>query len=200
MARRNDHSREQIQQMAIAAAISILNKEGASQLSTRKVARAIGYTVGTLYLVFRNIDELLLYVNAATLDELKQAIVNACPGEQEPRTQIKAMANAYMNFAREHYARWSLLYTHRLPEEMPIPDWFNEKIQNVFALVEAPLQKLKPDMNKQACTRATRVLWSGVHGACELSLNDKLSLGSDVSAGELIESLVDNYLAGLLTG
>ena len=69
MARRNDHSREQIQQMAIAAAISILNEEGLANLSTRKVASEIGYTVGTLYLVFRNLNELLLHVNAATLDE-----------------------------------------------------------------------------------------------------------------------------------
>ena len=39
-------------------------------MSARKVATAIGYTVGTLYLVFENIDDLILNVNARTLDRL----------------------------------------------------------------------------------------------------------------------------------
>lgn len=200
MARRNDHSREQIQQMAISAAISILNQEGASSLSARKVARAIGYTVGTLYLVFKNIDELLLYVNAATLEELQREIIAAAGKQQLPREQIKAIAFAYLDFARNHYARWSLLYSHRLPAGIAIPEWFDEKVRKVFELVANPLQQLKPDMDAESVIRATRVLWSGVHGACDLALNDKLSLGKEVGAEELIDSLVENYLTGLLKG
>lgn len=197
MARRNDHSRDEIQQMAIAAAISILNQEGASSLSTRKVASAIGYTVGTLYLVFKNLDELLLHVNAATLEELKETILSESASQQNPRDKIKAMAFAYLGFARQHYARWSLLYSHQLPDGISIPAWFDAKVKEVFVLVEEPLKQIKKDMNHTETVCATRVLWSGVHGACELALNDKLSLGGEVSAEQLIDSMVDNYLAGL---
>jgi len=200
MARRNDHSREEIQQMAIAAAISILNQEGANSLSTRKVASAIGYTVGTLYLVFKSLDELLLYVNAATLEELKETILSESVSQQNPIDQIKAMAFAYLGFARQHYARWSLLYSHQLPEEMSIPTWFHTRVKEVFELVEIPLKKIKNDMNYAETICTTRVLWSGVHGACELALNDKLSLGDEVSAEQLINSMIDNYLAGLVRG
>jgi len=200
MARRNDHSREQIQQMAIAAATAILNEEGASQLSTRKVAAAIGYTVGTLYLVFRNLDELLLHVNAATLDELRQDILSQADTHAQPQTQIKAMAHAYLNYARANYARWSLLYSHRLPEGTVIPDWFEDKIRQIFFLVEAPLDLIQPGMSQKETVCATRVLWSGVHGVCELALNEKLSLGDEVAPEALIDSLVDNYLSGLQQG
>jgi len=200
MARRNDHSREQIQQMAIAAATAILNEEGASQLSTRKVAGAIGYTVGTLYLVFKNLDELLLHVNAATLDELRGDILSQADTQAQPQAQIKAMAYAYLNYARMHYARWSLLYSHRLPEGTVIPGWFEDKIRQIFSLVEAPLKQIQADMAQKDILCATRVLWSGVHGVCELALNEKLSLGDEVAAEALIDSLVDNYLSGLQQG
>ena len=200
MARRNDHSRDEIQRMAIAAAISILNQEGASSLSTRKVASAIGYTVGTLYLVFKNLDELLLHVNAATLEELKETIISESASQQNPLDQIKAMAFAYLGFARQHYARWSLLYSHQLPEGMSIPAWFDAKVKEVFILVEEPLRQIKKNMNHTETVCATRVLWSGVHGACELALNDKLSLGGEISAEQLIESMINNYLAGLMRG
>ena len=53
MARRSDHSREELREMAITAAEQIVVEQGYEGLSARKVAAAIGYTVGTLYLVFR---------------------------------------------------------------------------------------------------------------------------------------------------
>ena len=184
--------------MAIAAAISILNEEGLANLSTRKVASEIGYTVGTLYLVFRNLNELLLHVNAATLDELRQAILNRANEHKEPEDQIRAMSFAYLDFARLHFSRWSLLYSHRLPEDITLPDWFDNKVKQLFALVEKPLKRMKPNMDELESVCATRVLWSGVHGACELALNDKLSLGGEISAEQLIDSVVNNYLAGLI--
>ena len=43
--------------MALQATEKLLEKSGLAGLTARKVASAIGYTVGTLYLVFRNQDE-----------------------------------------------------------------------------------------------------------------------------------------------
>ena len=199
MARRNDHSREQIQDMAIQAAITILNREGVAGLSTRKVARAIGYTAGTLYLVFKNLDELILHINAATLDELHKQLAAQLDRESTPAQVIKNMALTYMKFAKANYARWSLLFTHRLPAGQAVPEWLDDKIRQLFGLVGQPLNELLPAFDAQACMCAIRVLWSGVHGACELGLNDKLSLGGEVSTEELINSLVENYLKGLVT-
>ena len=54
MGRRNEHSRDEIKEMAIEAGKKIIVEEGFSNLGARKIARAIGYTVGTLYNVFDN--------------------------------------------------------------------------------------------------------------------------------------------------
>ena len=196
MARRSDHSREEIQAMAIEAAIEVLNTEGPGSLSTRKVAKAIGYTVGTLYLVFKNIDELILQVNAATLDDLQSGIVAVSQDQLDPVSTLKAMAVAYLHYAQDNFARWSLLFTWRLPEGEPVPEWFDAKVVGVFDKVKEPLQKIRPDADEQAYLQATREIWSGVHGACDLGLNGKLSFGGEFKADTLIESLVENYLVG----
>lgn len=198
MARRNDHSREEIQQMAITAAIAILNAEGQAGLSTRKVAHAIGYTAGTLYLVFKNLDELIMHVNAATLDELHMLLSAEVNRAKNPTQTIKNMALVYLQFARQHYARWSLLFTHRLPEGEIIPEWLENKVRNLFVLVGLPLKQLLPTLPDEDCMCAVRVLWSGVHGACDLGLNDKLSLGGEIKTEVLIESLVENCLQGMM--
>jgi len=196
MARRSDHSREELQQMAISAAIVILNEQGFSGLSARKVAKSIGYTVGTLYLVFKNLDELLLHVNAATLDDLHQEITAAACVKIRPAQILKAMALAYMHYAQQHSARWSLLFSHQLPEGQSIPSWFDDKIVLLFDSVKQPLQSIQPQLNERALLQATRELWSGVHGACALGLNDKLNLGGAFELDVLIESFVENYLYG----
>jgi len=200
MARRSDHSREEIQAMAIQAAIAILSKEGLSGLSTRKVAAAIGYTAGTLYLVFKNLDELILHVNAAALDELHEVMQAQLAPDISPQMQLLALANAYLRFAREHFARWSLMFTHRMPEGRELPQWFHGKVRMLFALVARPLQQVNPNLSQAHYQQATYVLWSSVHGVCELGLSDKLALGGEIQAEELISALVKNYLKGFAQG
>jgi len=196
MARRSDHSRQEIQAMAIEAAIEVLNTEGPGSLSTRKVAKAIGYTVGTLYLVFKNIDELILQVNAATLDDLQSGIIAVSQDQLDPVATLKAMALAYLHYAQDNFARWSLLFTWRLPEGEPVPEWFDAKVTAVFDKVKVPLQEICPDCADQIYLQATREIWSGVHGACDLGLNGKLAFGGEFKPDTLIESLVENYLVG----
>ena len=68
MGRRSDHSRDEIRNMAIDASAKIVETEGFKSLTARKVASKIGYTVGTLYHVFRNFDDLVIHMNARTID------------------------------------------------------------------------------------------------------------------------------------
>ncbi|MBI1424483.1 MAG: TetR family transcriptional regulator [Gammaproteobacteria bacterium] len=200
MARRSEHSRDEIQAMAIQAAITILSEQGLQGLSTRKVASAIGYTAGTLYLVFKNLDELILQVNAASLDELHVWMQDALAKNKAPQAQLLGLAHAYLSFARENFARWSLMFTHQMPVEMHLPDWFHDKVRTLFALVVKPLQQINASLTLEQYRQATHVLWSSVHGVCELGLNDKLALGGEIQAEELIDAMVKNFLNGFSQG
>ena len=51
MGRRNQHSREEQRTMALDAAEALVAAEGLAGFSMRKVAQAMGYTVGNLYLL-----------------------------------------------------------------------------------------------------------------------------------------------------
>ena len=56
--------------MAMSSARGIVQQEGLRALTARSLAAAIGYSPGTLYNLFENLDELALHVNASTLDAL----------------------------------------------------------------------------------------------------------------------------------
>ena len=70
MARRADHSREELYDNALAAAQRIVETDGFRALTARSVADAIGYSPGTLYNLFENLDDLIIHLNGRTLDAL----------------------------------------------------------------------------------------------------------------------------------
>ncbi len=198
MARRSDHSRHEIRSMALDAAIRIVETEGHTGLSARKLAQAIGYTVGTLYLVFDNLDDLILQLNGRTVDELLQhlnKLLSRCDG---PEDCLHALAAGYIDFAAEHTHRWRLMFEHRLPNGASAPTWFTDKIDQLFAILGNTLKPLMPNARETAIGQSVQVLWGGVHGICVLQLGDKLGLsGSQSEAHELARFLIDTHLRGL---
>src|SRR5260221_14729853 len=110
--------------MAVEAAEKIVRKKGTGGLSTRKIASEIGYTSGTLYLVFKNLDELILHVNGRTLERLRDSLNAVTAGGGEAVLVAKNLCRAYMRFADENRAAWSLVYERAQAAEVKRPPWY----------------------------------------------------------------------------
>lgn len=194
MGRRSDHSREELHDLALTAARTVAEREGLRGVTARRVAREIGYTVGTLYNLFDDLDDLIVHLNGRTLDALYQACA-AGPLDSEPEIAVQALAERYIRFTREHPKLWNLLFEHHLPEGRELPDWYHEKIRRLFGLVELALAPLFPPGEETERHKSARVLWSSLHGICSLETAGKLAVSVSVDA--LAEALISNYLAGL---
>lgn len=197
MGRRNDHSRDELRQMIVYAAEKIVAENGYSGLSMRKVATAIGYTVGTLYLVFKNQDALLFELNARTLDKLDGELEAALSDDQDTLNRLKAIARSYIRFAHENRERWLTAFEHRPPEDVPTPDWMNERIQRSFDLAIRELKPALPNATEQELQIAASAVWSGVHGICVLGMTNKLDSSGIADSEMLAGFLVETMLSGL---
>ncbi|WP_420548137.1 TetR/AcrR family transcriptional regulator [Curvivirga sp.] len=196
MARRYDHSREELLQMAIQAARSLVIEEGTKALTVRKVATEMGYAVGTIYNLFKNVDDLIIHLNATTLDALHNNLTTIVfSGNVE--SDIKKLANSYIDFTFQNLNLWNALFEHSLPKGEILPDWYNKKIELLLNIVEAALAPLKTSISEEEIKKAARVLWSSLHGICSLATADKLKIMTKDPAIELSNSLVTNYIAGL---
>lgn len=198
MGRRNEHTREELREISLRAAEQLVTAHGLDGLSARKVASAIGYTVGSLYMVFRNLDDLILQMNERTLDQLYGRLADAVSGEEPSIGSIRALAQAYLRFALAETNRWLALYEHRMPEGQIAPDSFSEKVARMFELVQHHLALLSPHRPPQDIALAARALWSSIHGVCVLSLDRKLETIGGLPMEEVAASLLDNYLAGFV--
>ncbi len=196
MARRSDHSREEIKEMALGAALTILEEEGAKGLSARKVASAIGYTVGTLYLVFKNQQEMVLHLNAHTLDDMNEWLESRSGHCTAPRVCLVTLAEAYIDYAVTKSARWNLLFDTVVAEHEVLPEWYLQRLGRLFGRVEQMLAPLKSEHEAIEIERAARVLWASVHGICTLKIRHRMDLAGGQSTGEMAQMLIDNFLRG----
>lgn len=183
MGRRSDHTREELEELAISTAYEISATDGLGGLSARKVAAKMGYTAGTLYNLFDNFDGLVVIVNARILDELYEDIKDT--------ESLKGLAFAYLEFAARKPNLWALLFEHHLPPDQVLPPWFQDKITRLFKQVEKVLLLEHP--NCSASERAAKAVWGTVHGIVVLAHSNKLRTVSAESPEILVDYILDHY-------
>lgn len=196
MGRRNDHTRDELRALTLEAASRLVASQGLKGLSARRIAEEIGYSAGSLYVVFANLDDIIVHVNAATLADLHVAIADIPAAEPDPALAMQALARTYLQFATDHANRWRCIFEHRLPEAVDLPEWYLVQVANMFAVVAEPIARLRPDLEPAELQRAARALWSAVHGVCILGLDDKLDLSRDIHVDDVLQTLVRTVVAG----
>lgn len=195
MARRSEHSLEEIKEMVLKAAEDIVIKEGFQALKVRRIALEIGYTVGSIYMVFDNMSDLIMHVKGRTLDELGDYLdeyLSDCSSEEH----VVILATKYLEFASQHFNLWSMIFEHRLPKDQSTPQWYQTKVDQAFVRIEKLLTQLAPDYDSSLVQSAARAIWSGVHGICILSLDDALSSTEIQKIENNIVLLVENFIRG----
>jgi AcrR family transcriptional regulator len=197
MGRRSVHTPEELRELILQAATDLIESGGLVSLSAREIARAIGYSPGTLYNVFENLDDLVLTVEARLLDRLSLYLKESVEGG-ETRQTVHRLARAYLRFTHENPRLWNLLFEHHMPADRPVPPWYQAKLDYLLSQVEDSLAPLIPDEMQRK--RAARVLWAGVHGITSLSTAEKLANVTTDAAGPMIDDLVENYLSGIERG
>jgi AcrR family transcriptional regulator len=193
MARRSQHTLPEIKAMVLQAAETLVEEEGSKALTMRNVAFEIGYTVGSIYMVFENMNDLVLHVNARTLDALIDQF-DRLPSNG-PAEAIEAIAGGYLDFASRRFNCWNLIFEHRQPEGVDFPDWYREKIDRAFSRFEAEFRRLAEGRSETQVKQAARALWGGIHGICMLSLTGKFAAAGGADDREAsVKLLVRHFL------
>lgn len=195
MPRRGEHTKEELRELIFSSAKKIINKDGFQNLSARKLAAKIGYTPGTIYSFFKNIDELVMYINGDSLDMVYETLNSELKTTKDPKKALKIIANKYVDFSLEHNNFWSLVVSYQYKSLDKIPSWYEEKITRNFQLVEAYLKDFGKTQTE--AKDLARVLWASLQGIVGLSLRGKLNTTKAKSAQELASIFINNFIAGL---
>jgi AcrR family transcriptional regulator len=189
--------RAQLRDRLIDIAQEAIAARGLAGLKARDLAAAAGCALGAIYTAFDDLDELILRVNARTLERLDAAI-EAALGDADAEQALQAMARTYLSFARGEEPSWRALFEHRLPQGTAPPQWYVEARNRLFHRLDGPLAHLLPGTGQVARESLARTLFSAVHGVVALGLEEKIAETPPKLLDEQLEKLVRILADGLM--
>jgi len=163
MARRSEHSQEEIKEMILVAAEEIVREQGFSALKVRKIAADIGYTVGSIYMVFTNMDDLIMHIKIRTLRKLSQRL-QGCVFVMRSKADILTLALTYINFVMENPALWRMLFEHQLPIHAVMPESYRQEWLAIEGCFCAALLQCHDRVPEQKAQPIARVLVKSLQG------------------------------------
>ncbi len=196
MGRRKDGiDQEALREKLIAIGEALVVSGGPSALTARALATHIGYSVGHIYNLVSDLDELTLLINARTLDHLYSELIDAIDDAPKGPARLHALAQTYLKFCADHTKLWSLVMGHRLSEAGKLPEAYTDRIAALPQLVGAEIKTLLPKRSADLVKRDIATLWAALQGLSTLDLGRRLPLIGAPNGPALATHLIDTYLA-----
>lgn len=177
IAERKQRHRAELRDRILDAARAIVLREGFAALTLRKLAAAIEYAPGTIYLHFAGRDDIARQLCVAGFRELLAALAPAA-AEPEPRARLAAILVAYVRFGIANPETYRLiLLADPAVTGAALPSDLLAKPEDpgaqAFMLLVRALEALR-DAGRIAADAdpiaLAKVAWAGAHGVVSLKL------------------------------
>ena len=200
---RKNRQKVELRQQILDAARQIVVRDGFGALTMRKIAEAIEYAPGTIYLYFENRDAIAKQLCLEGYQELLEFLKPAAE-IADPSGRLRAIALSYISFGIDRPETYRLIFmedpkfTNALLQGMPIEGADGAGVA-AFNLLIGIFDELRA---KDLLAKDTdspllaQVLWTGVHGIVSLKLTCPAFLTT--SAADLGATAIDIFLTGLI--
>ncbi len=194
---RKERDREEMRQRIIDAAIGMFLEEGYEKTSIRNIAEKIEYSPATIYLYYKDKDELLYDVQGQAFQKLDKAFHEQARSKN-PLKRLEEIMHTYVRFGKENPELYDLMFIIRAPMNVMKEkelwknghDSFSFLAQCLTECSEKGLIRYKDPMI------AALSVWSMGHGLVSLDLRCRFKVMDmdEEMVMHAIKKSVDEYL------
>lgn len=195
---RKEREKTEMRRRIVDVAVKMIVEEGYEKVSIRNIADKIEYSPATIYLYYKDKDQLLYDVQSdafATLASEFQTKINA----DAPFQRLEQLARAYIEFSRDHPELYDLMFIIKAPMNALVEE---EKWNNGDPAYDALHHLMQECIEKKVvkfkdATIATLSVWGFAHGLISLHLRGRCSKVSRVSDEEMpkvVDEAIREYL------
>jgi len=192
---RKQREKEQMRRLILNAAKEIFLEKGYYQTSMRNIADKIEYSPGTLYLYFKEKDEIFLDLHNEAFGKLF-SLFEPLFLVEEPFERLKAMGKLYMEFAFNNKDLYDLMFIMNAPINM-LHDAFEWKMgDRVFETLVKTLEQCqeKGRFKGKDLQPLAFMIWSGLHGMCAIYCRGRMGVMHDANEKEMLEQSFQYYV------
>lgn len=208
IAERREREKEMVRQRIVEAARDIVSEQGLDALSMRAIAELIEYSPATIYLHFRDKDELLRTIVQEGFSRLRTALqreIDAAGSEASAVDRYRATGRGYVRFGLEHTAYLQVMFDLPKVAQMgcrpePVDGEVAETADQCFEFVVQLVREAIEEGSFREADAYRRALvgWGAVHGLVSLYLSG--CLGESVTTQEELEALVEEAMQSMGEG
>jgi AcrR family transcriptional regulator len=201
VAERRERERAELRRQIIDAARDLLLEQGLPGLSMRAIAERVEYSPATIYLYFRDKDELVrevVHTGFGMLTETVEAELVRAGETASAMDQYGAMGRAYARFAVENPAYFRVMFELPATAEQSCEPVVGSPADFEAAVAMVRRAVAAGEVHAVDPRRMALVGWGLVHGLTTLYLAGHLSteLGSADEFMELIEDAMKSIYTG----
>lgn len=200
---RRARERQEVRERILSAARQLFAQHGFEAVTLRKIASAIDYAPGAIYLHFKDKEELIRTLCLADFDEVTRAVAPMAR-IADPIERIRRMGRAYVAFALKHPHSYRLLFLQRSPyehderalERRGDPRRDGHAFLKLAAQEAIEQGRMRSDFRDAELV--TQTFWAAVHGVASIEIN--FSGNSWVQwrpVRRRTEAMIDAVLAGM---
>jgi AcrR family transcriptional regulator len=170
---RREQEKQELREAILRAASRLFAEQGYERFSLRQVAETIGYSPTTIYLYFKDKDDLLFAVVEEGFARFGARLASAAASADDPLDRLGAIGRAYIDFGLQNPVHYQLMFMQRADflvgyrpgDDKPRIDAFRVLQDTVQYGIDAGV--LRPG-NVEAYSDA---LWALVHGVVALAIS-----------------------------
>jgi AcrR family transcriptional regulator len=173
IAERKEKQKEEIRKMILDASMKLFVEEGFEKVSIRKIADIIEYSPTTIYLYFKDKNEILFYLNQAGFIKLLELNASLMAIEN-PLLRLHKMGENYIRFGLEYPEYYDLMFIQPAPmeklAELNLGEWKNADLTREMLKAMVAECMAKGIIKNHDVTIVAMAFWGLVHGLVSLSI------------------------------
>lgn len=197
IADRKAKEKEQLRSLILDSARRLFVEKGVEQTTIRSIAKSIDYSVGTVYVYFKDKNAILNELHTQGFAQLGSQF-KVLAHVENPMERLIAMGRIYISFAMENPDMYELMFTLKAPMEVldqaKNEEW-NEGISAFTVLKTTVEQCIKAHHFKgHQPEPLTFMIWSLVHGMCSLHISDRANGVHLNDADQIVDAGYEEFL------
>ncbi len=178
---RKERDREEMRDLILEAARTLFLTKGYEKTSIRNIADVIEYSPGTIYLYYKDKNELLFALHEAAFHKMTKELsqVNHI---SDPFARLVEMGHKYIKYAIENPEMYDLMFVMKGPmQDLACRDEVWEDGLKAFSLLEYVIKDcIKAGYFKEIDVEsAALTIWSYMHGLVTIFLKDRMKMFND---------------------
>jgi AcrR family transcriptional regulator len=197
---RKEREKTDMKQLISSAAMKMFLEDGYAKTSIRRIADAIEYSPGTIYLYYKDKDELLYEVQRDAYGKLL-AEFKAKANHKDPLKRLMQLGRTYVSFGLANPELYDLMFIIRAPTNVDEKmhkdngeDSFGYLLDCLKACIDKDLLRVN-DVEEVALQT-----WSMAHGLVSLNLRCRLKMmdAEESEMPDILDSAIENYVKLLM--